>query len=51
MASIDRYLQVLLDQGGSDLHLSAGRPPLLRLHGSLEALAGEPVLEPAALQG
>ncbi|HEY3452181.1 MAG TPA: type IV pilus twitching motility protein PilT [Myxococcales bacterium] len=46
MPGIDRYLQILLDQGGSDLHLSAGRPPLLRVHGSLEPMELEDDLRP-----
>ncbi|MHC5010027.1 MAG: type IV pilus twitching motility protein PilT [Planctomycetota bacterium] len=33
--TIEELLQVLVDRGGSDLHLSAGSPPLIRLDGSL----------------
>ena len=33
---IDRFLKLMNDRGGSDLHLSVGRPPLLRLHGDIE---------------
>jgi len=50
MPAVDRYLAVLLEKGASDLHLSAGRPPLLRLHGSLAAVSGEPPLSPAVVQ-
>ena len=46
MAGIDRYLGIMLEKGASDLHLSSGRPPLLRLHGSLVPVAGEPDLKP-----
>jgi twitching motility protein PilT len=35
---IDRFLKLLNDRGGSDLHLSVGRPPLLRLHGDIEPI-------------
>jgi len=34
----------LRDHRGSDLHLAAGLEPRIRLHGSLEAVAGWPVL-------
>lgn len=48
MATIDRWLQLMVQKKGSDLHLAAGRPPLVRLHGSLEPIEKEP-LEAAAL--
>jgi twitching motility protein PilT len=35
MAAIDQLFQILVEQGGSDLHLTAGAPPFLRLHGSM----------------
>ena len=38
MAAVDVLLRELREKGGSDLHLTAGRPPLLRLHGELEAI-------------
>jgi twitching motility protein PilT len=41
MARIDALLKDLRSKGGSDLHLTAGRPPLIRLHGELEALRPE----------
>jgi len=33
---IDRFLQMMRDRGASDLHLSVGRPPMLRVSGELE---------------
>ena len=42
-------LQTLLDQQASDLHLSVGEPPLLRIDGRLQRLA-LPVLDQAGLQ-
>ena len=30
----------VLEQGGSDLHLTAGSPPVIRVHGELRPLAG-----------
>jgi len=32
---IDTFLELVVKQGGSDLHLIAGNPPRLRLHGEL----------------
>lgn len=36
MPKIDPILQVMANVGASDLHLGAGAPPLLRIHGTLE---------------
>ncbi len=41
---VDRLLRTTVERGGSDLHLIAGHPPRLRLHGDLE------VLEPTVLE-
>ena len=38
MPAIDRYLRDLVAKKGSDLHLTAGRPPLARVHGELAPL-------------
>jgi twitching motility protein PilT len=38
MARIDAFLRILEEQGGSDLHLQAGSPPVLRIHGSLQRI-------------
>ncbi len=42
---IDRILETCIKRGGSDIHLSVGRPPVLRLHGHLRSLETK-VLEP-----
>ena len=42
---IDRLLETCIKRGASDLHLSVGRPPSLRLHGKLRSLETK-VLEP-----
>ncbi len=34
--AIDRFLRLMNDRGASDLHLSVGRPPILRLSGRLD---------------
>lgn len=36
MAQIDQFLRVLVQQSGSDLHLSCGSAPIMRVHGSLQ---------------
>jgi twitching motility protein PilT len=35
-AQIDQFLRLLVTQGGSDLHLSCGNPPIIRVHGHLQ---------------
>lgn len=35
MGKIDRYLSLIKEQEGSDLHVSAGLPPKIRIHGEL----------------
>ena len=43
--NMDRLLQACVTQGGSDIHLTTGRPPVLRIDGSLRSLETK-VLEP-----
>ena len=38
MARIDAFLELTVQQGGSDLHLVPGQPPRIRLHGRLETV-------------
>ena len=38
MAQIDQFLKVLVEQGGSDLHLTVGSPPVMRVHGNLQRI-------------
>lgn len=42
MPKIDRYLHALVTGFGSDLHMSSGRPPFVRIHGTLCPIEGEP---------
>jgi len=44
--SLDQMLGQTVDLGGSDLHLSVGIPPCVRLHGALAPLPGWPNLLP-----
>src|SRR3954469_21806781 len=39
---IEQALDYLVNKGGSDLHLSAGSSPLIRLHGALLPIPGTP---------
>jgi twitching motility protein PilT len=50
MARIHPYFKHLRQAGASDLHLSAGRPPMLRASGQVAAIAGQPVLADAVLR-
>jgi twitching motility protein PilT len=48
---VPELLGKLLEMEGSDLHLTAGTPPTVRVHGELERLTDYPPLTPRALQG
>jgi len=39
MPVIDQYFDVLISGNGSDLHLSEGQPPKVRIHGSIQPIA------------
>src|SRR6476646_2716116 len=43
---IEQALEYLTTKGGSDLHLTAGSSPLVRLHGGLIPIPGTPELTP-----
>ncbi len=38
MAHIDAYFKILVESKGSDLHLSEGQPPKVRIHGEVKSL-------------
>src|SRR6266571_2491564 len=38
MATLDQFLKVIVDQGGSDLHIGEGQPPKMRKHGDVAAI-------------
>jgi len=48
---VPELLEVVLERGASDLHLTVGTPPTIRLYGDLERLEEYPNLTPRALQG
>lgn len=43
MAEIDQLLSVIVEQGGSDLHIGEGQPPKMRKHGDVMPIREEPV--------
>jgi twitching motility protein PilT len=51
MPKLDQYLIKMKELGASDLHLMAGLPPKIRVHGELELFPGEAVWTNEHLQG
>lgn len=47
---LDELLLYLLEHGGSDLHLTLGSPPMIRVHGDLESVPGFGPLTTTQLQ-
>ena len=45
-STLKKYVNVLSHEGGSDLHLSAGAHPTIRVAGALSPMLKEPVLAP-----
>jgi len=43
MASLDQLLKVIVDQGGSDLHIGEGQPPKMRKHGDVAPIREKPL--------
>src|SRR5216117_3692815 len=43
MASIDQFLQIVVRQGASDLHIGEGQPPKMRVHGDIIPIRDEPI--------
>ena len=41
--AVSDLLQLVVDEGASDLHLAVGVPPILRVHGNLQPLDSEPL--------
>ena len=48
--SLAEFLTAVIELEGSDLHLTAGLPPMIRINGELEPLKGYRRLEPKDLQ-
>jgi twitching motility protein PilT len=49
MAYLDQFLRVIVDQGGSDLHIGEGQPPKMRKHGDIAPIRADPVSHGEAL--
>src|SRR5713226_1518018 len=43
MAYLDQFLNVVVQQEASDLHIGEGQPPKIRKHGDIMPIRGEPV--------
>jgi len=50
MITLEELLSLMVERGGSDLHLAAGSPPRIRVDGKLIELPGVDVLGPEATQ-
>ncbi len=50
MAKIDKLFQYLIENDGSDLHLSEGSVPKIRIHGSVTEIANTEVLTRATIE-
>jgi twitching motility protein PilT len=43
MAILDQFLKVIVEQGGSDLHIGEGQPPKMRKHGDVGPIREKPL--------
>ena len=43
MAYLDQFLQIVVRQEASDLHIAEGEPPKIRMHGDIMAIRAEPI--------
>ncbi len=48
--AMEALLCMLVDKGGSDLHLRVGEPPILRQSGEMQRVEGQSKLDPATLE-
>src|SRR5256714_2083770 len=49
MPYLDQFLQAIVTEGASDLHIGEGQPPKMRRHGDVMAMRPEPVLRDEAI--
>jgi twitching motility protein PilT len=49
MPYLDQFLTVIVENGGSDLHIGVGQPPKMRRHGDVAPIREEPVTQDEAL--
>jgi twitching motility protein PilT len=50
MAYIDQFLQIVVRQEASDLHIAEGEPPKIRIHGDITPIRDEPISHDEATQ-
>lgn len=50
MTTMEDMLRYLIDKGGSDLHLLAGLPPAIRLHGEMTSVEGAEAMTPDSVK-
>src|SRR6266403_2146477 len=43
MAYLDQFLQIVVRQDASDLHIAEGEPPKIRVHGDITPIRAEPI--------
>ena len=43
MAYLDQFLQIVVRQGASDLHIAEGEPPKIRVHGDITPIRAKPI--------
>lgn len=48
--AMERLLRLLVEAGGSDLHLRVGEPPILRQSGEMHRVEGQSKLDPTAVE-
>src|SRR5213592_4300055 len=48
MAYVDQFLQIVVRQNASDLHIAEGQPPKIRTHGDIMAIRAEPISQDEA---
>src|SRR5207244_13503696 len=49
MAYLDQFLQAIVTESASDLHIGEGQPPKMRRHGDVMPMRPEPVLRDEAV--
>jgi twitching motility protein PilT len=49
MPYIDKFFEVLVNQGASDLHIGEGQPPKIRKHGDVMPIRDEPISRDEAI--
>ena len=48
--AMEALLRMLVEAGGSDLHMRVGEPPILRNNGEMARVEGQPKLDPATVE-